>query len=67
MALGEGMKEILHLGKEVKNSWGTVDTNDQFIKAKPKSMHGFMRALIKALRLVKQSRKVAIDAMMPVG
>jgi ABC-type nitrate/sulfonate/bicarbonate transport system substrate-binding protein len=44
-ALDLGMKEILYLGKEVKNSWGTIATNDQFIKAKPKLMHGFMRAL----------------------
>jgi ABC-type nitrate/sulfonate/bicarbonate transport system substrate-binding protein len=53
----------MYLGKEVKNSWGTVATNDQFIKQKPKVMHGFMRALLKALRLVKQNREVAIDAM----
>jgi hypothetical protein len=26
-------------------------------------MHGFMRALLKALRLVKQNREVAIDTM----
>jgi hypothetical protein len=26
-------------------------------------MHGFMRALLKALRLVKQNREVAIDAI----
>jgi ABC-type nitrate/sulfonate/bicarbonate transport system substrate-binding protein len=58
------MKEILYLGKEVKNSWGTVATNDQFIKEKPKLMHGFMRALLKALRLVKQNREVAMGAMM---
>jgi NitT/TauT family transport system substrate-binding protein len=63
-ALDHGMKEILYLGKEVKNSWGTVATNDQFIKAKPKLMHGFMRALLKALRLVKQNREVAMDTMM---
>lgn len=63
-ALDLGMKEILYLGKEVKNSWGTVATNDQFIKEKPKVMHGFMRALLKALRLVKQNREVAMDAMM---
>jgi NitT/TauT family transport system substrate-binding protein len=63
-ALDQGMKEILYLGKEVKNSWGTVATNDQFIKAKPKVMHGFLRALLKALRLVKQNREVAMDAMM---
>ena len=63
-ALDQGMKEILYLGKEVKNSWGTIATNDQFIKMKPKLMHGFMRALLKALRLVKQNREVAMSAMM---
>src|SRR5215510_4530248 len=62
-ALDQGMKEILYLGKEVKNSWGTVATNVQFIKTKPKLMHGFMRALLKALRLVKQNRQVAMDTM----
>jgi NitT/TauT family transport system substrate-binding protein len=62
-ALDQGMKEVMYLGKEVKNSWGTVATNDQFIKEKPKLMHGFMRALLKALRLVKQNREVAIDTM----
>jgi NitT/TauT family transport system substrate-binding protein len=62
-ALDQGMKEVLYLGKEVKNSWGTVATNDQFIKTKPKVMQGFMRALIKALRLVKQNREVAMDVM----
>ena len=62
-ALDQGMKEIMYLGKEVKNSWGTVATNDQFIKEKPKLMHGFMRALLKALRLVRQNREVAIDTM----
>ena len=39
-------------------------TNDQFIKAKTKLMHGFMRALLKALRLVKQNREVTMDTMM---
>ena len=63
-ALDQDMKEILYLGKEVKNSWGTIATNDQFIKEKPRVMHGFMRALVKALRLVKQNRQAAIGAMM---
>jgi ABC-type nitrate/sulfonate/bicarbonate transport system substrate-binding protein len=63
-ALDQGMKEILYLGKEVKNSWGTVATHDQFIKEKPKLMHGMMRALLKALRLVKSNREAAIDTMM---
>ena len=63
-ALDQGMKEILYLGKEVKNSWGTIATNDQFIKTKPTLMHGVMRALLKALRLVKQNREVAMNALM---
>ncbi len=63
-ALDQGMKEVLYLGKEVKNSWGTIATNDQFIKTKPKLMHGFMRGLLKALRLVKQNREIAMGAMM---
>jgi NitT/TauT family transport system substrate-binding protein len=63
-ALDQGMKEILYLGREVKNSWGTVATSDHFIKTKPKVMHGFMRAFLKALRLVKLNREVAIEAMM---
>src|SRR5215467_13200894 len=63
-ALDQGMKEVLYLGKEVKNSWGTIATNDQFIKTKPKLMYGFTRALVKALRLVKQNRALAMDAMM---
>ena len=63
-ALDQGMKDVLYLGKEVKNSWGTVATNDQFIKEKPKLMHGFMRALLKALRLVRQNREAAMETMM---
>ncbi len=63
-ALDQGMKDILYLGKEVKNSWGTIATNDQFIKTKPKLMLGFMRATLKALRLIKQQREIAINAMM---
>ena len=45
------------------NAWHQIWC-DQFIKAKPKLMHGFMRALLKALRLVTQNREVAMDAMM---
>lgn len=57
------MKEISYPGKEVKNSRGTAANNGEFIKVKPKLMHGFMRALLKALRLVKQDREAAMDAM----
>lgn len=62
-ALDQGMKELMYLGKEVKNSWGTVATSDRFIKEKPKLMAGFMRATLKALRLVKQNREAAVDAI----
>jgi ABC-type nitrate/sulfonate/bicarbonate transport system substrate-binding protein len=62
-ALDQGMKELMYLGKEVKNSWGTVATTDRFIKEQPKLMAGFMRATLKALRLVKQNREVAVDAI----
>ena len=48
----------------MKNSWGAIATNDQFIKAKPKLMHGFVRARLKALRLVKQNREVAMDTLL---
>lgn len=53
--------------KEVKNSWGTAATNDQFIKAKTKFMHGFMLPLLKALRLVRQNREVAMNAITKVS
>ena len=48
----------------MKNSWSTIATNDQFIKAKPKLMHRFVRARLKALRLVKQNREVAMDTLL---
>jgi NitT/TauT family transport system substrate-binding protein len=62
-ALDQGMKELMYLGKEVKNSWGTVATTDRFIREQPKLMAGFMRATLKALRLVKQNREAAVDAI----
>ena len=62
-ALDQGMKELMYLGKEVKNSWGTVATTDRFIKDQPKLMAGFMRATLKALRLVKHNREAAVDAI----
>lgn len=63
-ALDLGMKEIMYLGNEVKNSWGTVATTDRFIQEKPKVMAGFMRAVLKALRVVKEDREGAIKSVM---
>jgi ABC-type nitrate/sulfonate/bicarbonate transport system substrate-binding protein len=61
-ALDQGMKEIMYLGKELKNSWGTIATSDRFIKEQPKLMLGFARAIIKAMRYFRQDRENAITA-----
>ena len=61
--LDRGMKELLYLGNEVKNSWGTVATSDRFIKEQPKLMAGFMRAALKALRLIREDREGTITAL----
>lgn len=62
-AMDQGMKQLMYLGKEVKNSWGTVATSERFINEKPELMAGVMRALLKALRLVKQDRNTAVKAI----
>jgi NitT/TauT family transport system substrate-binding protein len=61
-AVDQGMKELMFMGKEVKNSWGTIATSDRFIKEQPKLMAGFARAVIKALRFVRQDRESTIAA-----
>jgi ABC-type nitrate/sulfonate/bicarbonate transport system substrate-binding protein len=61
-AVDQGMKELMFMGKEVKNSWGTIATSDRFIKEQPKVMAGFARAVLKALRLVRQDREGTIAA-----
>jgi len=57
-----GMKELMYLGNEVKNSWGTTASSEKFIKEQPKLMVGFMRATLKALRLIKRDRDGTIAA-----
>lgn len=61
-ALDQGMKELMFMGKEVKNSWGTFATSDRFIKEQPKLMAGFARAVLKALRLARHDREGTIAA-----
>lgn len=61
-ALDQGMKELMYLGKELKNSWGTIATSDRFLKEQPKVMLGFARAIIKAMRHFRQDREAAIAA-----
>ena len=61
-ALDQGMKELMFMGNEVKNSWGTFATSDRFIKEQPKLMGGFARAVLKGLRLARQDRDGTIEA-----
>lgn len=63
IGLDNGMKELFYYGKEVKNSWGTLATSDRIIREQPKMVAGFMRASLKALRLVRQDREGTIVAM----
>jgi len=61
--LDQGMKDLMFIGKEVKNSWGTFATSDQFIKEQPKLMAGFARAVLKGLRIVRQDREGTIASV----
>ncbi len=63
VGLDGGMKELFYFGNEVKNSWGTLATTDRFIKGQPKLLTGFMKATLKALRLIRQDRETTIAAV----
>lgn len=58
-----GMKELVNIGNEVKNSWGTVATSDRFIKEQPKLMTAFMRATLKAMRFARKDREATVNAV----
>ena len=62
-ALDQGMKDLVFIGNEVKNSWGTFATSDRFIKEQPKAMAGFARAVLKGLRVARQEREGTIAAI----
>ncbi|MGE5302462.1 MAG: ABC transporter substrate-binding protein [Alphaproteobacteria bacterium] len=63
IALDNGMKELFYFGKEVKNSWGTLAASDRVIKERPKTVLGFVKASLKALRWIRQDREGAIAAI----
>jgi ABC-type nitrate/sulfonate/bicarbonate transport system substrate-binding protein len=63
IALDNGMKELFYFGKEVKNSWGTLAGSDRVIKEKPKTVAGFIKASLKALRWMRQDREGTIAAI----
>ncbi len=62
-ALDHGMKDLMFFGKEVKNSWGTFATSERFLKEQPKELAGFVRAVIKGLRVARQDREGTIAAV----
>jgi NitT/TauT family transport system substrate-binding protein len=62
-ALDQGMKDIMFFGKEVKNSWGTFATSDRFVKEQPKQLAGFVRAVIKGLKVAREDREGTIAAV----
>ncbi|HEX9263723.1 MAG TPA: ABC transporter substrate-binding protein [Candidatus Binatia bacterium] len=62
-ALDHGMKDLMFFGKEVKNSWGTFATSERFLKEQPKQLAGFVRAVIKGLRVARQDREGTIAAV----
>lgn len=64
VGLDNGMKELFYFGNEVKNSWGTLATTDRLIKEQPKLLSGFIKATLKALRLIRQDREGTIAAVM---
>lgn len=58
-----GMRELINIGSEIKNSWGTVATSDRFIKEQPKLIGSFMRATLKAMRFARKEREATINAV----
>jgi NitT/TauT family transport system substrate-binding protein len=62
-ALDQGMRDLVFIGKEVKNSWGTFATSERFIKEQPKQLAGFVRAVVKGLRVARLERESTIGAI----
>ncbi len=62
-ALDQGMRDLVFIGKEVKNSWGTFATSERFMKEQPKQLAGFVRAVVKGLRVARTERDNTIAAI----
>ena len=63
VALAQGMREQFFLGREVKNSWGTLATSERIIQENPRQVSGVIKATLKALRLLRKSRDLATHTM----
>jgi ABC-type nitrate/sulfonate/bicarbonate transport system substrate-binding protein len=59
-----GFRELVFVGDEVKNSWGTMATTDQLIQEKPKLVAGIVKASLKALRFIHKQREATIATAM---
>jgi ABC-type nitrate/sulfonate/bicarbonate transport system substrate-binding protein len=59
-----GFRELVFVGDEVKNSWGTMATTDQLIQEKPKLVAGILKASLKALRFIHKEREATIAVAM---
>lgn len=62
-ALDSGLKDLAFLGREVKNSWGTLATSDRLIKEQPALVRSSLRATLKALRFIRTNREATVAAM----
>ena len=62
-ALDSGLKDLAFLGREVKNSWGTLATSDRLIKEQPALVRNSLRATLKALRFIRANREATVAAM----
>jgi ABC-type nitrate/sulfonate/bicarbonate transport system substrate-binding protein len=56
-ALDSGLKDLAFLGREVKNSWGTLATSDRLIKEQPALVRNSLRATLKALRFIRANKE----------
>ena len=59
-----GFRELVFVGDEVKNSWGTMATTDQLIQENPKLVAGIVKASLKALRFIHKEREATIAIAM---
>jgi sulfonate transport system substrate-binding protein len=59
-----GFRELVFVGDEVKNSWGTMATTDQLIQEKPKLVASIVKASLKALRFIHKEREATIAIAM---
>jgi ABC-type nitrate/sulfonate/bicarbonate transport system substrate-binding protein len=64
VALDKGMHEMFFMGNEVKNSWGTLATTDKLIKENSKTVAGFVRGTLKALRYIRQDKEGTAAALL---